>query len=31
VNPASIRFLNRLSDILWLFARYIESKGMNLE
>jgi cob(I)alamin adenosyltransferase len=31
VNPASIRFLNRLSDILWLFARYIESKGKNLE
>jgi cob(I)alamin adenosyltransferase len=31
VNPASIRFLNRLSDILWLFARYIESKDMNPE
>lgn len=27
VNPESIRYLNRLSDILWLFARYIETKG----
>jgi cob(I)alamin adenosyltransferase len=27
VNPESIRFLNRLSDILWLFARYIETKN----
>ena len=26
VNPESIRYLNRLSDILWLFARYIETK-----
>jgi cob(I)alamin adenosyltransferase len=28
VNPESIRYLNRLSDILWLFARYIETQGM---
>ena len=27
VNPESIRYLNRLSDILWLFARYIETQG----
>jgi cob(I)alamin adenosyltransferase len=27
VNPESIRYLNRLSDILWLFARYIETKA----
>jgi cob(I)alamin adenosyltransferase len=27
VNPESIRYLNRLSDVLWLFARYIETKG----
>jgi cob(I)alamin adenosyltransferase len=27
VNPESIRYLNRLSDLLWLFARYIETKG----
>jgi cob(I)alamin adenosyltransferase len=26
VNPESIRYLNRLSDILWLFARYTETK-----
>ena len=26
VNPESIRYLNRLSDVLWLFARYIETK-----
>ena len=26
VNAQSIRYLNRLSDILWLFARYIETK-----
>jgi len=26
VNPASIRYLNRLSDLLWLFARFIETK-----
>jgi cob(I)alamin adenosyltransferase len=26
VNPESIRYLNRLSDVLWLFARYAEGK-----
>jgi cob(I)alamin adenosyltransferase len=26
VNPESIRYLNRLSDVLWLFARFIETK-----
>jgi cob(I)alamin adenosyltransferase len=26
VNPESIRYLNRLSDLLWLFARFIETK-----
>jgi cob(I)alamin adenosyltransferase len=26
VNPESIRYLNRLSDVLWLFARYVETK-----
>lgn len=26
VNPESIRYLNRLSDILWLFARYAEGE-----
>src|SRR5206468_756534 len=26
VNPETIRYLNRLSDVLWLFARYIETK-----
>jgi cob(I)alamin adenosyltransferase len=25
VNPESIRYLNRLSDVLWLFARYTEN------
>ncbi|HET9374015.1 MAG TPA: cob(I)yrinic acid a,c-diamide adenosyltransferase [Chthoniobacterales bacterium] len=25
VNPESIRYLNRLSDVLWLFARYAEN------
>jgi cob(I)alamin adenosyltransferase len=25
VNPASIRYLNRLSDLLWLFARFVET------
>lgn len=24
VNPETIRYLNRLSDVLWLFARYAE-------
>jgi cob(I)alamin adenosyltransferase len=27
VNPESVRYLNRLSDILWLFARYVETKS----
>jgi len=26
VNPESIRYLNRLSDLLWLFARFVETK-----
>jgi cob(I)alamin adenosyltransferase len=25
VNPETIRYLNRLSDVLWLFARFVES------
>jgi cob(I)alamin adenosyltransferase len=25
VNPDTIRYLNRLSDVLWLFARYLET------
>jgi cob(I)alamin adenosyltransferase len=25
VNPEAIRYLNRLSDVLWLFARYLET------
>ena len=25
VNPESIRYLNRLSDVLWLFARFVET------
>jgi cob(I)alamin adenosyltransferase len=31
VNAESIRYLNRLSDILWLFARYIETKDTERE
>jgi cob(I)alamin adenosyltransferase len=27
VNPETIRYLNRLSDLLWLFARFIETKA----
>ena len=27
VNPESIRYLNRLSDVLWLFARYAEGES----
>ena len=27
VNPETIRYLNRLSDLLWLLARYVETKG----
>jgi cob(I)alamin adenosyltransferase len=26
VNPETIRYLNRLSDVLWLFARYAEGE-----
>lgn len=26
VNPDGIRYLNRLSDLLWLFARFVETK-----
>jgi cob(I)alamin adenosyltransferase len=26
VNPETIRYLNRLSDLLWLFARFVESE-----
>ena len=27
VNPDTIRYLNRLSDVLWLFARFLESEA----
>ena len=27
VNPETIRYLNRLSDVLWLFARFVESEA----
>jgi len=27
VNPEAIRYLNRLSDVLWLFARLVESES----
>ena len=27
VNPETIRYLNRLSDVLWLFARFIETSA----
>ena len=27
VNPEAIRYLNRLSDLLWLFARYVEQRS----
>jgi cob(I)alamin adenosyltransferase len=27
VNPESIRYLNRLSDLCWLYARYVETKA----
>jgi cob(I)alamin adenosyltransferase len=26
VNPETIRYLNRLSDVLWLFARFVETQ-----
>jgi cob(I)alamin adenosyltransferase len=31
VNPETIRYLNRLSDVLWLFARFAESEGKREE
>lgn len=27
VNPESVRYLNRLSDLCWLYARWIETKA----
>jgi cob(I)alamin adenosyltransferase len=27
VNPETVRYLNRLSDVLWLFARYAEGES----
>ena len=30
VNPESIRYLNRLSDVLWLFARFMETKNTQM-
>jgi len=27
VNPETIKYLNRLSDVLWLFARYVETRA----
>jgi cob(I)alamin adenosyltransferase len=27
VNPEAVRYLNRLSDLLWLFARFVERTG----
>ena len=27
VNPETIRYLNRLSDVLWLFARFVETQN----
>jgi cob(I)alamin adenosyltransferase len=30
-NPETVRYLNRLSDILWLCARYIETKDTERE
>jgi cob(I)alamin adenosyltransferase len=27
VNPETICYLNRLSDVLWLFARFVETEG----
>ncbi len=26
VNPEAIRYLNRLSDVLWLFARFVDTR-----
>ena len=31
VNPETIRYLNRLSDVLWLFARFSETEGKREE
>jgi cob(I)alamin adenosyltransferase len=31
VNPETIRYLNRLSDVLWLFARFVESDASHSE
>jgi cob(I)alamin adenosyltransferase len=31
INPETIRYLNRLSDVLWLFARFAESEGKREE
>jgi len=30
VNPETIRYLNRLSDVLWLFARLIETQAQSV-
>ena len=30
VNPETIRYLNRLSDVLWLFARFIETEAQRV-
>ena len=30
VNPETIRYLNRLSDVLWLFARFVETRAQSL-
>jgi cob(I)alamin adenosyltransferase len=27
VNPEIIRYLNRLSDLCWLYARYLETRA----
>ena len=31
VNPETIRYLNRLSDVLWLFARFVETEAKEEE
>ena len=31
VNPETIRYLNRLSDVLWLNARFVETEAKNEE
>jgi cob(I)alamin adenosyltransferase len=30
VNPETIRYLNRLSDVLWLFARFVETQTQSV-